>query len=92
MTPDVITFNNIMKACAKDGMWEKTLDVLDSMDRFGIAPNVVSFSIAMNACEKKGRWARALQLFEMMQSCGITPNAVSFDIGYQSLCIKKFVH
>lgn len=68
VTPDVITYNALITACAAGGQHLKALDLLQEMqDLDGIAPDVISYNAAITACAHGGQWQQALQLFEQMQ-------------------------
>eukprot|EP00434_Breviolum_minutum_P015186 symbB.v1.2.013390.t1/scaffold945.1/size149787/2 len=71
---DLITYNSLMRACAKAllrwmgvvpctlNTWKKCVDVLSELKA-----DIISFNTCMNACEKGDVWETALHLFTEQQ-------------------------
>ena len=51
---------------AKDGQWEKALEILHLMEEKGVTPNAFTFNTVINACVKDGQWEKALESLRML--------------------------
>ena len=66
LTRNVISFNEAISACEKEGQWElciqweEALALFREMREARVMSNVISFNAAISACEEGGRWDGAL--------------------------------
>ena len=48
LSPTVYSFGSTIAACEKCGQWQKAVELLRSMPRFGVKPNTVVYSSAVS--------------------------------------------
>lgn len=53
-TPDLLSYNLALLACARKGEATKTLQILGDMRRAGFLPTSVGYSAAMSSFERAG--------------------------------------
>eukprot|EP00435_Cladocopium_sp_Y103_P071975 s8_g38.t3 len=74
-TPDTVSFNASMNACAKAGEWQVALHLFEQMKSRSIVPDVFSYSSIMASCE----WRLALAFLQQMQSEKLSPDLPCFN-------------
>jgi pentatricopeptide repeat protein len=67
----------VIGAYAKNGKFEKAIEVFDSMKKDGIEPAVVTYNIMFDAYNKSGKVERAIEMFDSMKKDGIEPDVVT---------------
>jgi pentatricopeptide repeat protein len=67
MTPDTLTFNAAIMACARSGRWREAEGVVATMLQRGVTPSLATYNSLISACGKGGRWGRALEFFKVRQ-------------------------
>eukprot|EP00434_Breviolum_minutum_P035791 symbB.v1.2.031694.t1/scaffold3708.1/size51654/2 len=77
--PDVVTFNGLLSASAKDREWWTTLQFLSKMHAFSQPRNIITYNSAIHACSEI--WVLSLKFLG-----SLTENRISSDlITYGSL-------
>jgi pentatricopeptide repeat protein len=67
--------NAAIGACErKGGLWEKAVELFDSMARLGLDPNTITFNSVIRACANCGQWEKAANLLESMLARGLKPS------------------
>ena len=72
-----------MDACAKAGLWQRALELLDEIleenKSNSIVPNAFTYTVAIAACSNGGQWERALELLSQMSEHNIKANTVTYN-------------
>jgi len=88
--PDAVAYRLVISACARGGLWEEGLRLLQELrETFGVAPDVVAYTAAMNGCEYAGEWKEAFKLLEMMRKDGVEPNQVTMGAVISSCAVAS---
>lgn len=83
--PNVKTMTSLVKACARQGQWERAMAVLDSCDELLIAPNVLTYTSAIDACKRAGKWEEACALLlRMSDAHQVRPNHITYNAAIAS--------
>lgn len=87
ISPNVFTYNILMRGCCAAGELQKCHDLFDEMKKQGCVPNVVTFNTLVGAYCKVGRVDNALQSFEAMRSNDhVEPNLITYNLLINGLC------
>jgi pentatricopeptide repeat protein len=73
------SFSAAITACEKVGDWRTALELLDSMEKEGVARTPISYNAAISACEKGMVPQKACEVFQRMKREGIRPSVVSYS-------------
>lgn len=73
------SFSSAITACEKVGDWRTALELLDSMEKEGVARTPISYNAAISACEKGMVPQKACEVFQRMKREGIRPSVVSYS-------------
>jgi pentatricopeptide repeat protein len=73
-------FDATIRACATGGQVQRALELLNSMEKEGVAATGSTFRSVMNACVKGGEWRKALELFSAMEDKGLKPTTVTINV------------
>jgi pentatricopeptide repeat protein len=81
--PNLITYNSVLSALGKAGMWQKALELMDEMRARGersesARPCVVTYNSLMSACARGGQPHLSLELFREMEEKGIRRDVYSY--------------
>merc|ERR1712124_187023 len=69
--PDVITFNTLILACAKNNKVDGARKLFKMMRGQGLVPNVKTYEALIAACTKGGELTYALELYAGMEQEGV---------------------
>lgn len=78
LDPDVISYNSIVHACAREGDIPSAEQWFARMKVKGVEPNVITYNILMDACAKRDDPEGAEAWLESMIQNGVDPNEVSY--------------
>eukprot|EP00966_Prymnesium_polylepis_P028455 658506-Prymnesium_polylepis.1 len=59
--PDVLSYGNVMSACARNGRAQTVLRLLADMRAEGLQPNAFCYNAAINACARARRWRQGIR-------------------------------
>jgi pentatricopeptide repeat protein len=81
VSPDLLTYNFALNACALGGDSSAALNILARMSEGGrVRPDVVTLNSVINACATEGKENEALGLLtSMKQQHGVEPDTTSFN-------------
>ena len=68
--PELLTYGNVMSACARNGRVSTVLSLLDDVRADGLTPNAFCYNAAVLSCAKARRWRQALSLMREMEQAG----------------------
>eukprot|EP00977_Amphora_coffeiformis_P012222 scaffold3023_cov175-Amphora_coffeaeformis.AAC.13 len=80
VNPDVYTYTNAIRACAKGGKISQALTLLRVVQDKELPLDAYVYTAAMEACAKGKLWERALGLLQEMQEKGIQPTKVTYSV------------
>ena len=82
LSPDVVSYNVVLSACAKDArLWERALDLLCNMEENGVDPDLISYSTAVSSCEHAGELASAKQVYRFANRRGFFEHWNALSVG-----------
>jgi len=76
-SPNVVSYNAAISACARGGVWREALALLRQMRTDGLAPDMVSYSTALDALARGAQGRAALGIITGMRQKGIEPDAIA---------------
>eukprot|EP01026_Neomeris_dumetosa_P060240 TRINITY_DN56779_c0_g1_i4.p1 TRINITY_DN56779_c0_g1~~TRINITY_DN56779_c0_g1_i4.p1 ORF type:complete len:378 (-),score=36.93 TRINITY_DN56779_c0_g1_i4:345-1478(-) len=84
LKPDVISINQLIGACVRNGSWDQAWAIFSSMRVMGIQPNVRSYNCILAACHKCNKWDQAVQMFRQLKQdkeryYNTGPNLVTYN-------------
>ncbi|KAJ3705792.1 hypothetical protein LUZ61_009497 [Rhynchospora tenuis] len=87
-TPDVISYNTLIKGYCSAGKISSATELLEKMiGEWGeYKPSVITFSTVIDGLCKEGAVNKAFDLFEQMRSLGVLPNTVTYSTLINGLC------
>ena len=62
MQPTLVTYNTLMNACAKGGLYYTVLELYEDMLQQGLGPDVITLTALITACKQQGFWEESLEL------------------------------
>lgn len=65
--PDEISYNTIIKGCARAKQLKTAFAIFNSMTKNGLKPNEVTYNSLIDACVRSGKMDQAWDLFEQME-------------------------
>eukprot|EP00977_Amphora_coffeiformis_P028152 scaffold34709_cov189-Amphora_coffeaeformis.AAC.1 len=80
----VVTYNAVLDAYAKTGMWKKAMKLLQNMPLQGIQPDARSYQAVLYAFKVAGKGKEALWLLEEMKKTGSHPTKYLFSMAIQA--------
>ncbi|OUZ99809.1 Pentatricopeptide repeat [Macleaya cordata] len=86
VSPNVYSFNILIRGFCRDGKLEKALGFFNEMERTGCSPNVVTFNTLVDAYCKVGKIDEAFKLFELMAQRELRPNLITYNAVINGLC------
>lgn len=86
--PNVMTYNSLINAHAKDGNWEGAEDVMRRLLERGIDPNVTTYNSIIKAYTKEGNSEGAEDVLRRMQECCLKPNVTTWSSVINSYATK----
>jgi pentatricopeptide repeat protein len=87
VVPDQYTINEALNACAKGGLCERALDILEVAREAGVTLDVISYNKALQACISMRRWPEAQDLMRRMAAERVAPDRTT-----HSLVEEVFLH
>lgn len=79
-TPDIYTYTNAIRACAKAGKIDRALVLYDVAKHKKLTLDSYFYAAIIEACGKSNQWRRALDMLEQMKTEGIAPNGYIYSI------------
>lgn len=86
ITPDLTTYNTLLKALCQSGSSLSSYSVFDEMSRKGIKPNLTSFSIALSGFYRDHNLDHVDKLLLMMKKHACHLGLSIYNVRIQSLC------
>ncbi|KAJ8420377.1 hypothetical protein Cgig2_026800 [Carnegiea gigantea] len=86
VSPNVFTYNILMRGFCGAGELGKGLGFFNEMERNGCLPNVVSYNTLMDAYFKAGKTNDAMELFNAMRNRSMEPNLITYNVIINGLC------
>ncbi|ONK57051.1 uncharacterized protein A4U43_C10F16100 [Asparagus officinalis] len=77
-SPDILTYNVIMRAKYKLGKLDQFHTILDEMGKNGFAPDLHTFNLLLHVLGKADKPYAALELLEYMDLVGCSPSVLHF--------------
>jgi len=75
---DIVAFNTLIKAFAKNGDVARCFALRKKMQEMGIAPSEITFGILLDVCIDAKDFARAKQVFANLRQSGLPMNVVHY--------------
>ena len=74
--PDEISYNTLIKGCARNKDLETAFKIFNSMEKSGVQPNDVTYNSLINVCVRCEKMERAWNVFSQMEESGIESDAI----------------
>jgi pentatricopeptide repeat protein len=82
---DVYCYTAAIESCAKTGMWERALELLNEMESVGVEPSAVTCSVTITACGNGGEWQKSLDLLGKMRRKDMKINLITYNAAIAAL-------
>ncbi|KAH6767120.1 Tetratricopeptide repeat superfamily protein [Perilla frutescens var. hirtella] len=86
VSPNVFTYNILIRGLCANKEMDKGLDFFEQMERRGCLPNVVTYNTLIDAYFKTGKINEAYALLELMWKKNLEPNVITYNIIINGLC------
>ncbi|XP_074316946.1 pentatricopeptide repeat-containing protein At5g39710 [Silene latifolia] len=86
ISPNVFTFNILIRAFCASGDLRRALGFFSHMRRIGCLPNLVSCNTLLNALFRLGRPDDTINLFRFIKSNCLQPNLITYNTLINGLC------
>ena len=60
--PTLVTYNTLMNACAKGGLYYTVMELYEGMLQRELGPDVITLTVLITACKEQGFWEESLEL------------------------------
>jgi len=80
VTPDVVTYSILIKACCNSGQLQKAIALFRQLRAHGLAFDEVAFNTLLLACSKADSLDDAEEILAEMRAIGMAPTAVTVSI------------
>lgn len=86
LSPNVFTYNILIRGFCGNKELEKGLSFFDEMERNGCLPNVVTFNTIIDAYCKLGKVEQTFNLLKLMWEKNLEPNVITYNVIINGLC------
>uniref|UniRef100_A0A1D1YJY4 Pentatricopeptide repeat-containing protein At1g61870, mitochondrial n=1 Tax=Anthurium amnicola TaxID=1678845 RepID=A0A1D1YJY4_9ARAE len=86
ISPDLDTYNTVIKAFCESGSSRSVYSILDEMGRKGIQPNMTSYSTLLAGFYREQRFDDVGKVLDIMKRNGCIPGIGTYNVRIQSLC------
>lgn len=78
--PDAVAYRLVISACARGGLWQEGIRVLQELvETSPQDADVVAYTAAITGCEYAGEWKHAFSLLDKMRCSNVEPNEVTLS-------------
>ena len=77
--PDSVAYRLVISACAKEGLVQETLSLLQEMKEKGMVPDVVAYTVAIGGFAEKGKYLESFELLKEMKKHNVKPNVITYS-------------
>lgn len=89
-TPNVVTYNLIIRGLSHAGKMQRAMDFLEKMKFVGCKPNVQTYNILIRYWFEEGEIEKGLELFETMGKSGTSlPNFDTYNVVISAMFVRK---
>ncbi|KAF8410707.1 hypothetical protein HHK36_003241 [Tetracentron sinense] len=89
ITPNLDTYNTVIKAFCESGLSSFVYSILAEMDRKGCKPNATSFGVLLAGFYKEEKYEDVGKVLELMEKHNFHQGISTYNIRIQSLCKLK---
>lgn len=89
ITPNLETYNTVIKAFCESGTSRSVYSILDEMGRKGIKPNMTSYSTLLAGFYQEEKFEDVGKVLEIMKKNDCPPGLSTYNVRIQSLCKLK---
>ncbi|KAJ4977331.1 hypothetical protein NE237_002437 [Protea cynaroides] len=86
ITPNLDTYNTVIKAFCESGSSSSVYSVLAEMDRKGCKPNTTTFGALLAGFYKEEKFEDVGKVLELMKKHDLLPSVSTYNIRIKSLC------
>ncbi|EEF43971.1 pentatricopeptide repeat-containing protein, putative [Ricinus communis] len=91
ITPDVVSFNIVIKGYCEIGNLDSGVLVLCEMEKRGIEPDLITFNTLLNGFYGNGRFVDGEKIWTLMESKNVVPNVRSYNSRLRGLELENRV-
>jgi pentatricopeptide repeat protein len=78
--PDDVAYRLAISACARGGLIQEALDLLNAMEKeTGTKPDVAAYTAAIGGCVESGDYMQAFEILNDMKTKGVQPNVITYS-------------
>ncbi|XP_010267684.1 PREDICTED: pentatricopeptide repeat-containing protein At1g61870, mitochondrial [Nelumbo nucifera] len=89
ITPDIDTYNTVIKSFCESGSSSSVYSILAEMSRKGCKPNATSFGTLLAGFYKEEKYEDVAEVLELMKKHDVHQGVSTYNIRIQSLCKMK---
>jgi pentatricopeptide repeat protein len=87
--PRLPGLTKLMARFCKQGDWQKSLSIYDSLPLLDVLPDTTITNAAIAACDKGGQWLCAKVIFDSMESRSLTKDTITYSSTISALSKSK---
>lgn len=89
VTPDVVSYNTVIKAFCEIDSFESANSMLDEMEKEGVEPDLIMFNTLLHGYYLKGRFLEGEKIWHKMLEKNISPNVRTYEFKLLGLASVK---
>ncbi|CAN6926198.1 unnamed protein product, partial [Brassica oleracea] len=89
ITPDLVTYNTMIKAVCRKGSMEDILSILEEVERNGLEPDMITFNTLLEEFYRRDLFAEGDRIWDLMKSKDLVPNIRSYNSRVRGLTRNK---
>ncbi|XP_010241042.1 PREDICTED: pentatricopeptide repeat-containing protein At3g13160, mitochondrial-like [Nelumbo nucifera] len=87
ITPDLFSYNIMVRALCDRGSLDSALSFLDEMEKNGVSPNLITFNTLLNAFYGDNRFSDGEEIWARMEKSNCIPDVQSFNAKMRGLVL-----
>lgn len=89
ITPDLVTYNTMIKAVCRKGSMEDILSILEEVERNGLEPDMITFNTLLEEFYRRDLFGEGDRIWDLMKSKSLVPNVRSYNSRVRGLTRNK---
>ncbi|KAL0857653.1 hypothetical protein Bca101_062807 [Brassica carinata] len=89
ITPDLVTYNTMIKAVCRKGSMEDILSILEEVERNGLEPDMITFNTLLEEFYRRDLFEEGDRIWDLMKSKNLVPNVRSYNSRVRGLTRNK---
>ncbi|KFK38649.1 hypothetical protein AALP_AA3G142400 [Arabis alpina] len=89
ITPDLVTYNTMIKALCRKGSMDDILSIFEELETNGFEPDLITFNTLLEEFYRRDLFAEGDRIWDLMKSKNLVPNIRSYNSRMRGLTRNK---